>query len=269
LDREGILLTVAYDGRSFAGWAPQPGQRTVAGVLLEALRALRPDVAEVRGASRTDAGVHARGQRAAFDAPPGIGPRGWALGAAAHLPDTVSIRRASRVPAGLQPRFASRGKRYVYTLLRDPVRDPFVEGFAWRIGGPLDVARMQAEAMTAIGTHDFAAFRSSADERTSTTRTIGRLDVSVDACDARLLRLTVEGDGFLHNMVRILAGTLVDVGRGHLEPGAFARGLASHDRRDLGQTAPPGGLCLDEIRLDDEGSDAWPAPGEPPGRTIA
>ena len=255
---DGILLTVAYDGRGFAGWAPQPGQQTVAGVLLAALRVMRPDVAEVRGASRTDAGVHARGQRAAFDAPPGIEPRGWALGVSAHLPDSIAIRRASRVPAGFQPRFASRGKRYVYTVLRDPLRDPFVSGFAWRVGGALDVERMRAEARLALGTHDFAAFRSSADERDETTRTIGRLDVEVDPRDPRLLRMIVEGNAFMHNMVRILSGTLVDVGRGRLAPGAITRALTSLDRRDLGVTAPAGGLCLDEIRFDDEGSNAWP-----------
>ena len=258
LQTEGILLTVAYDGQDFSGWALQPGQRTVAGALLDAVRALRPEIAVVRGASRTDAGVHARGQRVAFDTPVGIEPRGWVLGTSAHLPDTIAVRRASRVPPGFEPRFRSLGKRYAYTLLRDPVRDPFLAGRAWRVGGALSLDAMRAEAETALGTHDFAAFRSSADERRETTRTLTRIAIVEDSVDYRRLTIVVEGSAFLHNMVRILVGTLVEIGRGRVARGAFARALASRSRADLGVTAPPDGLCLEAITLDDEGIDAWP-----------
>lgn len=258
----GILLTVAYDGGPFAGFAPQPSQRTVAGELLGALRALDPHVREVRGASRTDAGVHARGQRVAFDSAMSIPPKGWVLGTARHLPDEIAVRRAAVVPVGFVPRFASKGKHYRYTLLRDPVRDPFFEGKVWRapellVEGAIERARR--EAGLAVGTHDFAAFRSSADERESTVRTLREVAVSVDADDPRIVRVDVRGDAFLHNMVRILVGTLVDVGRGRLPPGAIERALASRDRRDAGITAPPDGLCLERVELPEEGADAWPA----------
>jgi tRNA pseudouridine38-40 synthase len=257
----GMLLTVAYDGGPFAGFVVQPGQRTVAGELLGALRALDPKIREIRGASRTDAGVHAHGQRVAFDTETAIPPRGFALGASRHLPHEIAVRRASIVPEGFSPRFSNRGKRYRYLVLRDPARDPFLEGRAWRAPGKLDEAaieRASRDATAAVGTHDFAAFRSSADERDVTVRTIRALTVSVDPADPRLVRVDVEGDAFLHNMVRILVGTLVDVARGHRPPGSIARALASRDRRDAGITAPAEGLYLEEVLLDDEGRDAWP-----------
>ena len=261
---EGILLTVAYDGGPFSGFVPQPGQRTIAGELLRAIRTMRPDVAEVRGASRTDAGVHARGQRVAFDADGVIPPRGWVLGLAAHLPEEIAVRAASRVDPGYTPRFRSRGKRYVYSILCDPVRDPFVERVAVRVPVTLDRERLATEARAAVGTHDFAAFRGARDERDVTVRTVRRFDVLEDLADPRLLRLVVEGDGFLYHMVRILAGTLLDVGLGRVPEGAIARGIELRDRHVLGRTAPPEGLALDEVFLDDAGREAWPSPERSP-----
>lgn len=260
----GILLTVAYDGRRFAGFVPQPGQRTVAGELLSALSALDPGVREIRGASRTDAGVHARGQRVAFDPTRPIPPRGWALGVGRHLPDEIAVRRAAVVPAGFVPRFESTGKRYRYTLLRDRVRDPFLEGRAWRVAGlsaPGALDRAREEAAHLIGTHDFSAFRSSADTRESTVRTLRSVEVTEDVRDPRIVAVDVSGDAFMHNMVRIIVGALVDIARGRLPKGAILRALASKDRRDLGVTAPPDGLCLERVDLRSEGSSAWPPEG--------
>jgi tRNA pseudouridine38-40 synthase len=257
----GVLLTVAYDGGPFAGFAIQPGQRTIAGELLGAVRAVDPRVAEIRGASRTDAGVHARGQRVAFDTALDVPPRGWALAVTRHLPREIAVRRAALIAPGFVPRFRSRGKRYRYLVSRDPVRDPFLDGRVWRSASFADAAaldRARREALLAVGTHDFAAFRSSADERTSTVRTLRAVDVSEDPGDPRLIRVDVEGDAFLHNMVRILVGTLADVARGRLPEGAIARALASRDRRDAGITAPGEGLYLMEVLLDDEGEAAWP-----------
>ena len=259
----GVLLTVAYDGGPFAGFAPQPGQRTVAGELLGALRAVDPRIREIRGASRTDAGVHAHGQRVAFDTSLAVPPRGWVLAVTRHLPREIAVRRAAQVAPGFSPRFTSRGKRYRYLIFREPVRDPFLEGRAWRspsFAGPEAVERARREAALALGTHDFAAFRASADERTNTVRTLRSFTLCEDPGDARLLRVDVEGDAFLHNMVRILVGTLADVARGRLPEGAIARALASRDRRDAGITAPGEGLYLMQVLLDDEGEAAWPVP---------
>lgn len=257
----GILLSVAYDGRPFAGFARQRDQRTVSGELLGALRVIDPGIREIRGASRTDAGVHARDQRVAFDTTAPLPPRGWVLATARHLPDEIVIRRAAVVRLGFSPRFESLRKRYRYLVLRDLVRDPFLGRRAWRVEGVTDEAieRARAEALAAKGTHDFAAFRTSADERTTTVRTLYGVELSLDPADPRVVRIDVEGNAFLHNMVRILVGTLMDVARGHLAPGAIARALSSLDRRDAGITAPPDGLYLERIHLRDDGQDAWPA----------
>ena len=257
----GILLTVSYDGEGFAGYAPQPGQRTVYGVLLDAARKLDKTVAALRGASRTDAGVHAFGQLVALDPTGSIPPRGWVLGLNAHLDADVAVRRAQPVPIGYEPRASRRGKRYRYLVMRDPVRDPHLERIAWRIGGRLDLALARAEAATLLGTHDFKAFRSSSDERTETTRTITRVEL-VDGAhgDPRLLSIVVEGSAFLHNMIRIVVGTLVDVACGRRAPGACARALLSGARTDLGITAPAKGLALDEVFHDvsPKWGTAWP-----------
>lgn len=260
--KSAILLTVAYDGRLFSGWAPQRNARTVAGELLGAIQAIDPTVREVRGASRTDAGVHARGQIAAFETNKDIPPKGWALGLAAHLPEEIGIRQAGRAPLGCQPRHQSIRKHYRYHVLRDPLRDPFWAGRAWRLSQPLDIdlARQEAEAL--VGTHDFAAFRAAADERTETVRTIESVRLSELHDDPRVLVIDVVGNAFLYNMVRIIAGALVDTARKRLPQGAVRRALASKRREDLGMTAPAAGLVLESIEHRISLTDTYPpSPG--------
>lgn len=259
--RTAVLLTVAYDGSPFAGFVVQPEQRTIAGELLGALQALDPSIRHIRGASRTDSGVHAHGQRVAFDPRVTMPMRGWVLATSRHLPKEIAVRRAAKVPAGYTPRFESQGKHYRYLLLRDMARDPFLEARAWRVEGmrdPAVVARAAAEAELAVGTHDFAAFRTAVDMRQDTRRTLRKVSVSEDPSDPRLLRIDVHGNSFMHNMVRILVGTIVEVARGRLEPGAIARAIASGQRNDAGITAPPDGLYLESIQLRDDGEEAWP-----------
>jgi len=257
----GVLLTVAYDGERFSGWASQPGQadvRTVQDVLRGAILSMDPGASAPRGASRTDAGVHAEGQVAAFDPTRDIEPRGWVLGLDAALPDDVAVRAARQVPAGFEPRAAARGKRYRYRLLLDPVRDPLLRGRAWRVGHPLDLERMARECARLEGTHDFRAFRSAKDERENTVRTLSR--VALERENDRVVGIVVEGSAFMHNMVRILAGTLVDVARGHLDEETVTRAIASGKREDLGATAPAHGLVLERVELAglDDGGSAWP-----------
>jgi tRNA pseudouridine38-40 synthase len=255
----GVLLTVAYDGAAFSGWAAQKdaGTRTVEQVLGGAIRAVDPRAEGPRGTSRTDAGVHARGQLAAVDASLDIPPRGWVLAVNQHLPEDVAVRAARSVPAGFQPRFASRGKRYRYEIVLDVVRDPLLFNRAWRIGYDMDMTLLGREAKTIVGTHDFAAFRAAADARVSTTRTVTRVDVE-RAGDR--VAIVVEGTAFLYNMVRILVGSLVDVARGQLPEGAIARALAGGARGLAGQTAPAHGLYLEhvDVELPAEAGEPWP-----------
>jgi tRNA pseudouridine38-40 synthase len=254
-----ILLTVAYDGRHFSGWAMQDGARTVAGELLGAIRQMDPSVTSVRGVSRTDAGVHAHGQLAAFVPAREIAPRGWALGLVAHLPDEISVRQAARIVDGEDPRGSTVRKRYRYLILRDAVRDPFWAGRAMRYGRPLDLELLRREADTLVGTHDFRAFRSSADTRTNTFRTIERIEVAPLPGDARVLAIDVVGNAFMHNMVRIIVGALLDVARGRLPSGTLSRVLRGGSRSDLGMTAPADGLYLEQIDHRLALSDVWPA----------
>jgi tRNA pseudouridine38-40 synthase len=259
VQRFGVLVQVAYDGTLFRGWATQEGQRTVESSLAGAILKLDPRASAPRGTSRTDAGVHAEGQLAAFDASLQIPPRGWVLALNQHLPDDVCVRSARGVPVGVNPRFLNRGKRYRYVVLLDRVRDPLLRDRAWRVGWALDLARLDRERRLVVGTHDFAAFRSSHDARHDTVRTMTRCDVERSA-DGRLLSIVVEGDAFLYNMVRIVVGTLMDVARGHLEEGAITRALASGARKDAGMTAPAHGLVLEhvDLALPEGAGEAWP-----------
>jgi len=260
--RFGVLLEVAYTGTAFHGWAAQRDARTVQGELLGAIRAVDARAEGPRGTSRTDAGVHAEGQVAAFDSTVEIPPRGWVLALNEHLADDACVRRARACPAAFQPRFAAKKKRYVYRILQDRVRDPLWAARSWRVGWPLDPGRLAREAATLVGTHDFRAFRSVHDARTETVRTLTRAELVPAGAsdDPRMLRLVFEGNAFLYNMVRILVGTLVDVARGHAAEGAVLRALSSGDRRDAGMTAPAVGLTLEHIELDlPEGvGDPWP-----------
>jgi len=253
-----ILLTVAYDGTPFSGWARQEGARTVSGELLGAIQAMDPSVSDLRGASRTDAGVHARGQLAAFDAARDITPKGWALGLSAHLPAEISIRQAARAPDGCDPRSIAVRKHYRYLVLRDALRDPFWEGRALRFSHQLDIHALRKESRALAGTHDFAAFRSSSDARTNTVRTIEDVRVEHLASDSRVLAIDVVGNAFMHNMVRIIVGTLLEVARGRRAPGAIDRGLSSKSRADLGMTAPAHGLYLEGIDHRVALEDTWP-----------
>ncbi len=254
-DGGGVLLTVAYDGRDFAGFAPQQNGRTVHGELLAALRKIDPDIPDLRGASRTDSGVHARGQRVAFDPVAARPLSAWVMGAVRHLPDSITVRRAARIPRDFLPRFASRWKHYRYLVLTDGVRDPFTMGNVWLIpelreDAALEVAR--SEAAAAVGTHDFRAFRTVHDKRKVTERTLFQVAVSRATDDPRIVRIDVRGRSFMHNMVRIIAGTVVDVARGRLPRGAMARALLSGNRREAGSTAPAHGLYLEDMELDVE-----------------
>ena len=242
-----ILLTIAYDGGPFAGFAAQPEARTVAGELLGAIQAMDPAVREVRGASRTDAGVHARGQLATFQAQRSIEPKGWALGLSAHLPAEIAVRGAARVAPGLELRASIVRKHYRYLVVKDALRDPFWHRRAVRFSHSLDLARMRSEATTLVGTHDFAAFRSSSDARTHTVRTLERVDIAALPNDPQVLAFDIVGNAFMHNMVRIIVGTLLDIGRARLAPGVMARALAGGRRADLGPTAPAHGLYLESI----------------------
>ncbi|HEY1586803.1 MAG TPA: tRNA pseudouridine(38-40) synthase TruA, partial [Polyangia bacterium] len=201
----------------------------------------------IRGAGRTDAGVHALGQVAHFDTPPGthIPLHGYHRGLNAVLPRSIAILGVDTVADDFDARFSARGKLYRYSIWTAPTRAPMRDRYVWHLRRAIDVAAMQAAADRLVGRHDFSAFRASDCERKTTTRTVSRLAV---ARSGDLVTVEVEADAFLKNMVRILVGTLCEVGWGKRTPADVQRILDGRDRRQAGVTAPPQGLAL--VRVD-------------------
>lgn len=264
----GVRLIVAYDGTDFCGWQRQPGRRTVQDTLGAAVHALTPHHSRIGGASRTDSGVHARGQVAAFSCDRELPPKAWMHELNAHLPDDVNVQDAEACAPDYEPRHDATGKVYHYLLRVGRVRDPLTRHRAWQVGPPLarpdaprdlprpgvrdylDLQAMAAAARHMVGTHDFRAFQASNDYREQTVRTMRSVRI-VPAGDGRddLLTIEVEGDAFLKNMVRIMAGTLVDVGRRRLRPDDVPSLLTPEAKRGAaGVTAPAHGLTL--VRVD-------------------
>lgn len=253
----GILLTLSYDGTAYSGYAKQTNGRTIAGELEGAIATIDPKASSTRGVSRTDAGVHARGQLVAFDSTRFIDPRGWVLALNRELPDDISVLRAATTEAGFEPRRCVLNKTYSYRILSSPTREPLADR-TWRVPYRLNQLAMREAAAHLQGEHDFRAFRGAADTRSETVRHIFRIQLEPAAHDPRILELRVTGNKFLYNMLRIIAGTLVDIGRGHLPEDTFLRAFASGLRKDLGITAPPEGLVLEAIELGESGKDHWP-----------
>ena len=262
----GARLVLSYDGTNFAGWQAQPNQRTVQGELDRALDALGVRRSRLRGCSRTDAGVHALGQVVGFGYERELPERAFTIGLNGHLPDDLSVRAMSPCAPEYDPRFDADRKLYRYLVSVGETRDPLVRRRAWYVGPRLarrdrrprrdlvedylDLDAMRDAARRLLGTHDFRAFRSLSDERENTVRTLFDLRV-IAGFEGRedLLALEVEGNAFLKNMVRILAGTLVDVGRRHFAPDHIDELLGPDGHRTRGgPTAPAHGLCL--VRVD-------------------
>ncbi|MDP3278108.1 MAG: tRNA pseudouridine(38-40) synthase TruA [Deltaproteobacteria bacterium] len=243
-----LRLIVRYDGMHLSGWQRQPGVRTVQQSLEQAIESMTATPTRVAGAGRTDAGVHAYAQVAAFKTESKISCMGWRLGLNSKLPKDVAVTDVRVVQDDYDPRRASGGKRYRYLICNTPTRDPMLRDRAWHIHQPLDVERMQEAAKPLVGTHDFAGFRASDCERMSTKRTLFRVEILRDFRGSLgLIAIEVEGTAFLKNMVRIIAGTLVDIGRNRLAVTTLADVLAHGDRTKAGITAVAHGLYLDEV----------------------
>lgn len=271
-----IRLIIRYDGTGLSGWQRQHGVRTVQEELeLAAGRMARHSV-HIFGAGRTDAGVHALAQIATFDTDAHIPMKGWQLGLTSLLPPQIAVLEAREVPRSYQPRRVSGGKRYRYLILNERMRDPLLRDRVWHMYDKLDLGLLRREAARLVGEHDFRAFRAADCQRVTTVRQLFRVEL-LERYGGRegLLALEVEGTAFLKNMVRIIAGTLVDVARGRLREGIVTTLLASGDRTCAGITAPPQGLYLDEVfvrpecRLPDDSLALRPAYAETVLRPVA
>jgi tRNA pseudouridine38-40 synthase len=240
-----LRLTIEYDGTDFAGWQRQHRQRTVQECLETAFHAMTAQTVSVRGAGRTDAGVHALAQVASVEVASRIPNLGFLRGLNTHLPRDIAVLDVVDMPPGFSARHDARGKIYRYDVWNHPVRSPRHERTAWHVYAPLDVHAMREAAQCFVGEHDFKAFRASDCERRTTRRRLDRFEVYREG---GLIRLEVQGTAFLKNMVRILAGTLVAVGVGKLTR-EQVRALLTEtgERAQAGVTAPPQGLTMVKV----------------------
>ena len=239
-----ILLTVEYDGTAYAGWQRQINGLTVQQVLEEKLTDLCREPIRVTGASRTDAGVHARGQRAHFDTASRIPPDKYPFALNTMLPPDIRVTEGLSVPDGFHARFMTVGKLYTYRILNTRHADAILRNTHLHVPVPLDTDAMRRAVPTLLGTHDFAAFQASGGTAKTTVRTIREASLSVNGPE---LVFTVAGDAFLYNMVRIIVGTLIGIGHGKLKEDAFVESFRTLDRLSLGVTAPPHGLELTRV----------------------
>lgn len=239
-----ILLTVEYDGTAYAGWQRQLNGLAVQQVLEEALHRATDEVITVTGASRTDAGVHAHGQAVHFDTVSSIPPEKYPFVLNTMLPRDIRALSGRQVPADFHARFMTCGKQYTYRIINSRHGSAIRRNTHTHVPVPLDVPPMERAAQTLLGKHDFAAFQASGGTAKTTVRTVHKANLERRGDE---IILTIEGDAFLYNMVRIIAGTLIEIGQHRRGEDAFTRAIASGSRLDLGVTAPPHGLELTRV----------------------
>jgi tRNA pseudouridine38-40 synthase len=263
-------IVLAYDGTDYVGWQRQDNGTSIQALIEDALLALDGREVTVTGAGRTDAGVHALGQVAAFTIARDLGADALARALNAHLPPAIRVVAAEEAPAGFHPRFGARTKTYRYRLWNAEVMCPFERRYAWHVPGPLDVTAMAAAARLIEGRHDFASFQATGSAVATTEREIFESvlrtphDAPRTSHDAPrsshlaprtshldTLCYEVTGSGFLRHMVRIIVGSLVEVGRGRKPVEWITAAIGARDRAQAGPTAPPHGLFLVRVGYTD------------------
>lgn len=241
---QNYKLTVAYDGSRFFGWERQPDKDTIQGKLEAVLGELNGAPVEVIGAGRTDAGVHARAMTANVFLDTAMTPEAIRDYCNRYLPDAIAVREVKPCAERFHARYKAVGKTYRYTCFVGPVKPVFDRKYVTMLDYVPDVAAMEQAAAYLTGEHDFAAFCGNPKMKKSTVRTV---DSILIARQKDRLTFTFHGDGFLQNMVRIMVGTLLEVGRGYWPAEEVAAILESRDRKRAGPTAPPEGLCLMKV----------------------
>lgn len=267
-DMRRIMLILSYDGTGYSGFAAQKDQTipTIEGEVNRALTQLTRTPVSVIGASRTDAGVHALCNYCVFDTASPIPPEKFANALNPLLPDDISVRKSREVDPSFHPRNARTEKTYVYRIYSAAVRDPLLCRFAAYTWFHLDTDGMQKAAGYLVGEHDFKSFCNAATGAQTTVREVTGIEIGEELLpvpkimlskkhtvasqdEAHLITITVRGRGFLYNMVRIIAGTLMEVGRGMRSPEDIPKMLEARDRQAAGPTAPACGLTLTDYRF--------------------
>lgn len=241
-----IMLIIAYQGTNYCGWQKQIGQKTIEGTINKALSDLFNTDIEVIGASRTDTGVHAKGNVAVFDTENMSIPDvkiAYALNA--RLPLDIRVQSSQEVSLDFHPRYDKNRKNYTYKILNKAIEMPIYREYTYHVYTEVDISLMKIAAKYLIGEHDFKAFCSANTEVKSTVRTI--YDISIDRDEEDIISISIEGNGFLYNMVRIIVGTLLQVGTRKISIDDVKTILDSKNRDAAGPTAPAKGLILEKI----------------------
>lgn len=247
-----IRLVIEYDGTAYHGWQSQANAKAVQDILEDALGKLDGRPVSLTGAGRTDAGVHALGQVANFRTSSAIPPDRYSHALNGMLPGDIVVKSSDEVPPEFHARFGAKGKIYRYLIYNAKQPSALMRTMALHIPLLLDADAMRAAALHFVGRHDFTSFRASGGSTGTGIRTIARAELSVSGSipmmsKDRLICFEIEGDGFLYNMVRIITGTLVDVGRGVLTPDEIPPIMEGRDREAAGDTAPAHGLYLVKV----------------------
>ncbi|MCL1854506.1 MAG: tRNA pseudouridine(38-40) synthase TruA [Clostridia bacterium] len=240
-----MLLTLSYDGTAYGGWQRQRNAMTVQQKVEEALWGATGGQITITGASRTDAGVHALGQRAHFDTASRIPPAKYPFALNTLLPADIRVTAGQAVDRAFHARFDAKSKTYTYRILNAPHASAQYRNLCAHVPLPLDAKAMRDCLTTLPGSHDFAAFQAAGGTAKTTVRTLGEASLQQDGS---LITLRISGNGFLYNMARIIAGTLIDVGHGKFTGNPFEEAFNTGNRQSLGTTAPACGLELTEIR---------------------
>lgn len=264
MEERTILLTIKYDGTNYHGWQVQPDLPTIQGEVEKGLSTIFKREMHIDGTGRTDRGVHAYGQCATFTCEKGgIPTERIAFALTNLLPPDIEIVSAEEKPEGFHARFSAMGKTYSY-MISTGDESMFLQNYCYQLKDELDVEAMRKGASFMEGTHDFKCFQATgSDEKETTVRTIYKIEIEEkkkpgngpaffdDEGESSLIRVNVTGDGFLYNMVRIIAGTLVEIGQGKKNPEDVKAIIDSMDRQNAGHTAPPWGLYLKEVYFEE------------------
>ncbi len=243
-----VKLTVEYDGTAYCGWQIQPNGVTVQQKIEDAIFAVTDQRSSVTGSGRTDSGVHAKGQVAHFDTSCSIPADRLCHALNTALPEDIRVISSEQVNDAFHARFCAKKKTYCYRLYSSKVSRPLLDRYAARVNFELDISAMQRVAEAFVGEHDFCAFMASGSEVKDTVRTVYSASVKKVG---EAIEFTVCGNGFLYNMVRIMAGTLVEVGAGRMTEEQVKGAVEGKDRAMAGKTMPPEGLTLISVEYED------------------
>jgi len=238
------MLTIEYDGTNYSGWQLQPNAPSIQEEVERALRKLTGEEIRINGAGRTDAKVHALGQVASFFTKATIPPEGYSKALNGILPEDISIVESQEVSENFHARYSAIGKRYAYQVYLGKNRSPILRNYSLYVSYNIDLGIMKEASKLLLGTHDFAGFMSTGSSVQDTIRAIHKIEFELRD---RSLWIAFEGNGFLYNMVRIMVGTLLEIGRGAIEPQQLSRMLKEQDRSLGGPTAQPQGLYLEKV----------------------